>query len=591
MSFYVSCGPDVRKAAFCDPGRTLVRSQRPGTSPARTLDGDMSLSLTSSAAGSALVRPRTSAGLPNLPGYQSNTIRAHPQHGFRSTQSFKTVRGVRIEEADHTAKKRAAVNVSRGIAQCSSFGSDVWASEREPTPRARNDPPALFNRSSRWLNNAGQVLQFDAAFTEPIYESRFETSRVRRCCIYYFLVDDTITILEHKQANSGIPQGTLLKRGKLPYHFTAFTCGAEVEVYGKKLTVLNCNASTRDFLASQGVDAGAAQPWPEDAYSAVVAEKKAREQEGHGVPRNPMKKYLEATLGNTIASQLGGRGQFNRHDRMVLRFLGVWDNTRALFGEKTQYTLHYFVANDTVEVLEVNAPNCGKDPFPYMLRRQKLPRTAKVNDTQGRDDEEPASNFYHWKDFAIGNTVMVYNRPIQILSVDANTRRFFQDQGLPLLEDRAMEVQPEPVYEHKPAPWNPHFPGGEEDSLQNCFALVPKAPPTDFELQWKRSKGKIEDRVLRFKARLDSDAYDQKCRVFVIAFYILDNTVQVREPPVRNSGVLGGMFLRRQKYKNPATGQYFTQKDFVLGGKVRLNTFDLIITDVDRATQAYIAQA
>ena len=111
MSFYVSCGPDVRSQAFCDPGRTLVRSSRPNTSPVRgnmsltsSFGGGMGMSLTGGAGGnsalSTLVRPRTSQtlrGTPNLPGYMSNRIRPHPQHGFRATQSFKTLRGVRVE--------------------------------------------------------------------------------------------------------------------------------------------------------------------------------------------------------------------------------------------------------------------------------------------------------------------------------------------------------------------------------------------------------------------------------------------------------------------------------------------------------------
>eukprot|EP00937_MAST-01D_sp_MAST-1D-sp2_P004872 g4872.t1 len=595
MSFFVSCGPDVRRAAFRDPGRTLVKSGRPSTSPARTLGGSGNIGLLDQSQqrslfgeSSVLVRPRTS-GLPNLPGYQSNRIRAHPTNGFRSTQSFKTFNGVRIEEGDHRAKKAAAINVSRGIAQCSSFGSSVWENAREATPRARNAPPALFNRSSRWLNNAGLVLQWDASITEPVYQSQFEKERVRRCCIYYYLVDDTMTIIEHKQENSGIPQGTLLKRGKLPgLSFDALVCGSEHDVYGKTLKILSCNASTREFLGSQGVDAGEAQPWPQDAFSTMVAQKAEREEQGHGVPRNPMKKYLEATLGNTIASQLGGRGQFLKHDRQVLRFLAVWDNTKRLHGEKMQYTLHYFVADDTAEVLEVNNANCGRDPFPYMLRRQKIPRTSAVPDANGRDDEQPRTDFYHWKDFKIGSIVTVYSRPLLILSVDHNTRRFFEAQGEPLEPDSAMEAEPDAVYDSSPAPWNPFFPGSEEDSLQNCKMLIPKPPPTDFEIQWKKSKGKIEDRVLRFKAKLDSDAYDQTCREFVIFYFNLDNTVQVREPPVRNSGVLGGMFLSRRKYKNPDTGNYFAQQDFFGGAKLKMNRHTLIITDVDRATESYM---
>jgi len=324
--------------------------------------------------------------------------------------------------------------------------------------------------------------------------------------------------------------------------------------------------------------------------SIMHAEKVAREAAGHGVPRNPMKKYLEATLGNTIASQLGGRGQFLAQDRKVLRFLGLWDDSRSLFGEKIQYTIHYYLADDTVEVLEVHPPNCGKDPFPLMLKRCKLPRNALVNDSQGRDDEQPSSDFYNWRDFKIGNTVKVFQREVKILSVDAATRAFYTEQGIELGDDSALEPVPAPTYSRDPPAWNPTIPGagGEEDSLQNCYSLVPKAPPTEFEKQWRKTKGRVEERMLRFKARLDSDAYDQKCREFVISYNVLDNSVQVAELKVRNSGVMGGMFLRRQRYKNADTGKFFAIKDFKKGAKVKMNAFVLIVTDVDRATQTYI---
>ena len=40
--------------------------------------------------------------------------------------------------------------------------------------------------------------------------------------------------------------------------------------------------------------------------------------------------------------------------------------------------LHYFLADDTVEIREVHEPNDGRDPFPVLLARQKL---AKNTDT------------------------------------------------------------------------------------------------------------------------------------------------------------------------------------------------------------------
>jgi len=36
--------------------------------------------------------------------------------------------------------------------------------------------------------------------------------------------------------------------------------------------------------------------------------------------------------------------------------------------------MNFFLADDTVEVKEVKQQNSGKDPFPLLLRRSKLPK-------------------------------------------------------------------------------------------------------------------------------------------------------------------------------------------------------------------------
>ena len=57
----------------------------------------------------------------------------------------------------------------------------------------------------------------------------------------------------------------------------------------------------------------------------------------------------------------------------VLSFEVLWDD-RSLEGGLNRYTLNFFLADDTVEVKEENKANSGKDPFPLLLRRSKLPK-------------------------------------------------------------------------------------------------------------------------------------------------------------------------------------------------------------------------
>ena len=63
----------------------------------------------------------------------------------------------------------------------------------------------------------------------------------------------------------------------------------------------------------------------------------------------------------------------------VLRFYGTCDYPPIAAGappERRSYVLHYFLADDTVEVLEVMERNSGRDPFAKLLSRQPLPKAV-----------------------------------------------------------------------------------------------------------------------------------------------------------------------------------------------------------------------
>ena len=60
----------------------------------------------------------------------------------------------------------------------------------------------------------------------------------------------------------------------------------------------------------------------------------------------------------------------------MLRFYCIWDDRQALSGDRRPYRLHYFLEDDTVEVLEVHEPNSGRHAFPVFLRRDRLPKVG-----------------------------------------------------------------------------------------------------------------------------------------------------------------------------------------------------------------------
>ena len=82
---------------------------------------------------------------------------------------------------------------------------------------------------------------------------------------------------------------------------------------------------------------------------------------------------MEARLGcSSTVLEPDKLDQFLKYDRKVLRFYLAWDDRRSLYGELRPFVLHYYLADDSMEILEVRRANAGRDPFPLFLKRGKV---------------------------------------------------------------------------------------------------------------------------------------------------------------------------------------------------------------------------
>ena len=84
---------------------------------------------------------------------------------------------------------------------------------------------------------------------------------------------------------------------------------------------------------------------------------------------------FKASAARARISAAGGKGQALH--MQVLRFFCVWDDRRALFGDRRPYRLHYFLEDGSCEILETREANSGREPFPVFLRRGPLPKVRK----------------------------------------------------------------------------------------------------------------------------------------------------------------------------------------------------------------------
>ena len=84
--------------------------------------------------------------------------------------------------------------------------------------------------------------------------------------------------------------------------------------------------------------------------------------------RDPsLKEYMEKSLGG---GRVKSQKQFLDNDRRVLRFYARFDDF--------PFIVHYFLADDTVEIREIHHPNDGRDNFALLMKRQKLPKSFGV---------------------------------------------------------------------------------------------------------------------------------------------------------------------------------------------------------------------
>jgi hypothetical protein len=197
-----------------------------------------------------------------------------------------------------------------------------------------------------WVKLDKQVLRFFGYYKESVVESNVEHARVRKLIICYYLVDDTIDMAEEKEINSGLPQGPFLKRGKIQKNdgtfmtFKDLTVSQDILVYGKNITLFDCDQYTREFYEKQGISQESAVDFPKDPFHNNMLKKFVPKKD------NQMKDYLEHKLGG---GKVVSQKQFLENDRKVLKFFAKF--------ETLKYIIHYFLSDDTVEIREVHYHN------------------------------------------------------------------------------------------------------------------------------------------------------------------------------------------------------------------------------------------
>lgn len=307
--------------------------------------------------------------------------------------------------------------------------------------------------------------------------------------ISIFTSDNTISINEPRQRNSGILQGLFLKRQNVLHqnssHFIAaadFQVGRSIIISGHVLSIYACDPFTRKFFQKLDLPQPVDQERPVDKFKTDVLSKFEQK------PFYGLNSYAQ---NGCVPSQR----QFLENDRKVLKFFATF--------EHEEYIIHYFLCDDCIEVIEVKVANSGKDPFPKLIKRQKIPRKYKIEIHQILKSDE----FLTYNDFKENQEVEFLGKSFMILGCDLFTSNFFKANS-----NARFSVYQGPANNDLPKTniiIPPHNGiGSEEDSLQNVLKLVPKVPKKDYF--------SIVDKVgfLRLIATLLTDENENKQRFF-----------------------------------------------------------------------------
>jgi hypothetical protein len=412
-----------------------------------------------------------------------------------------------------------------------------------------NRPEDHVSQQPAWLKHDRQCLRFYGYFQQAVFERPDENFQIRCVVLTYFLEDGTLQVTEQKVANSGIwPQGPFVKRHRVPHPEGGFynqhhlKCGINVTIYGHTFRVINADPFTKWFFEQADMDIGVEEEQPLDNYLETQVWAKQSKVPVQGLPRDVMeaKNMNENVLG-------GGGGQKNRklrqfleNDRKVLRFYGYWDDT-TLYGARRYLVIHYYLADDTVEINTNYIRNVGRSTRERVfMKRGPLEINPTFAPMPGMI--KAPSPILLPSDFEIGKCIPVYGREVFLYEADPATHEFYKNymgkemQNIKIPEELYMNAAQDAVGVVKkllPPPYvYGRTLGSEQDTLAGCHQVTERSKP-------HRDMTKLfmyGNKCLRFEAKPENSVAEDAHRIFLIEYFIADNTLLVGDRHVRNSG-------------------------------------------------------
>ena len=103
-----------------------------------------------------------------------------------------------------------------------------------------------------------------------------------------------------------------------------------------------------------------------------------------------------------------------------------------------------------------------------------------------------------------------------------------------------------------------------------------------------------DNKTLRYAASMVPIRPEDKNRRFIITYRLADHMITIYEPPIKNTGILGGKFLEATRIPKPACDRenpvFYGPVDLSIGAMIHVFSHRFIIIDCDDYVLSYLEE-
>jgi len=275
--------------------------------------------------------------------------------------------------------------------------------------------------------------------------------------------------------------------------------------------------------------------------------------------------------------------QWLRYDKQVLNFdcffiEPVYEKREENFRVR-KLVMYFYLDDDTIYINEPRAENSGI-PQGIFLKRMKVPKAE-------------GEGYYTYNDLNVGIDLDVFGKVIRIIDCDDFTKEFYSQKGITL---NASEKLPDNQYlKYRTLTSAKIVPPDQAEHKEHIEVKLGGGHPNRNLEQFLKNDRK----VLSFDIMWDDTSYDGGQKFYKMDFFLSDNTAEVREIRLQNTGKdpFPKMLNRIKLAKDPILthcpgmqikkSEYYKPVDLILGKIINIYNRPCLLFDCDPFTKEW----